>query len=162
MLTILSMLIGFASSLAPEFMKRWQDRSDKVHELKILKIQMENADRVAAYRMDEIGVEAYSNIVQSAHREQAETLKGASKWVINFSASVRPCSTYLFMIAFIGFKMCIFLAAVNPLLPWHSPLTFSQAMLMVWGEEETAIFAGIMAYWFGDRTMAKSRCGKAG
>lgn len=159
MLTVLSMIVGFISSLAPEFMKRWQDSSDKKHELALTRLQVEAAERGYLYKADEIGVEAYRDMAVAAHQEQTETLKTASLWVIDMSASVRPVVTYLFMIAFIGFKMCAFFAAINPSLPWQESMTYTQAMLAVWGEEETAIFAGIIAYWFGDRAMAKRRAG---
>lgn len=157
MLTILSMIVGFVSSLAPDLMKRWQDKSDKQHELAVLEMQMKQAENAHLYKMDEIGVQAYGQIVQSAHREQSEALEKASKWVVNLTASVRPTLTYLFMISFIGFKMCAFFAVINPSLPWQEGLTYTQAMLAVWGEEETAIFAGIIAYWFGERGLLKRR-----
>ena len=159
MLTIISMIVGFISSLAPDLMKRWQDKADKQHELAMLDKQTAAAIAGYQYKADEVGMAAYKDIVVAAHEEQVDTLKIANKWVIDFSASVRPMVTYLFMIAFIGFKVCAFLAAINPSLPWQTGLTYTQAMLAVWGEEETAIFAGILAYWFGDRGMAKRRAG---
>ena len=157
MLTIISMFIGFLSSLAPELLKRWQDASDKKHELAMLELQIEATEKGYGYKADEVGIDAYRAMVVAAHQEQADTLKNADKWIVDVSASVRPFITYLFMIAFIGFKIASFFAAVNPNLPWHSALTYNQAMLSVWGEEETAIFAGIMAFWFGDRTLSKRR-----
>jgi hypothetical protein len=151
------MLVGFISSLAPEFLKRWQDKADKSHELALLEMQMKQAENVHMYRMDEIGVQAYGDIVQSAHRSQDNMLDKASRWVIDFTSSVRPVITYLFMIAFIGFKMAIFFAALNPSLPWQESMTFAQAMALVWDDEDKAIFAGIIAYWFGDRGLIKNR-----
>jgi hypothetical protein len=157
MLTVLSMLVGFISSLAPEFLKRWQDKADKSHELALLEMQMKQAENVHMYRMDEIGVQAYGDIVQSAHRSQDNMLDKASRWVIDFTSSVRPVITYLFMIAFIGFKMAIFFAALNPNFPWQESMSFAQAMTLVWDDEDKAIFAGIIAYWFGDRGLIKNR-----
>lgn len=159
MLTILSMIVGFISSLAPDLIKKWQDSSDKKHELSMTKLQIEATEKGYAYKADEVGATAYRDMVVAAHQEQADTLKQASLWVVDMSASVRPVLTYLFMIAFIGFKMCAFFALMNPNLPWQSGMTFYQAMAAVWGEEETAIFGGIIAFWFGDRSMAKRRAG---
>jgi hypothetical protein len=157
MLTILSMIVGFVSSLAPDLLKLFQDGKDKKHELDLLKFQSQMADASHLARMDEIGIDAYSKIVTSAHRSQDNMLKNSSKWVVDFSASVRPVVTYLFIIAFIGFKAAAFCAAINPSLPWQEPMDYLQAMMFVWGEEETAIFAGIIAYWFGDRSLTKRR-----
>lgn len=157
MLTILSMIVGFVSSLAPEFLKMVQDKGDKKHELAMMKIQIEATEKGYEYKADEVGMEAYRDMVVAAHQEQAETLKLASGWVVDLSASVRPVVTYLFMISFVGFKVAAFCAAINPNLPWQEAMTYTQAMLAVWGEEETAIFAGIISYWFGDRAMAKRK-----
>lgn len=162
MLTVISMIVGFISSLAPEFMKRWQDSSDKKHELAMMDKQIAATEKGYEYKADEVGVEAYRDMVVAAHQEQTETLQHASGWVVDLSASVRPIVTYLFMIAFIGFKLAAFFAAINPNLPWQHGMSYGQAMLSVWGEEETAIFAGIIAYWFGDRAMAKRHTGRAG
>jgi hypothetical protein len=157
MLTILSMLVGFVSSLAPEFIKRWQDASDKKHELALLEMQMKQAETSHSYKMEEIGVAAYRDIVVAANESQTQILDKASKWVINMTASVRPTITYLFMISFIGFKFAAFFAAINPSLPWQESLKYTQAMMYVWGEEETALFGGICAFWFGDRALTKKR-----
>lgn len=157
MLTILSMIVGFVSSLAPDVLKLFQDKRDKQHELAILELQMKQADNAHLYKMDEIGVQAYGDIVQTAIKSQDSMLDKSSKWVVDFTASVRPVITYLFMLSFVGFKAAAFCAAINPSLPWHDGMTLTQAMLSVWGEEETAIFGGIIAFWFGDRSLTKRR-----
>ena len=151
------MIIGFVSSLAPDIVGLMKDTKDKKHELALAKIQIEATEKGYAYKADEVGVEAYRDMVVAAHQEQADSLKLASRWVIDISTSVRPVITYLFMIAFLGFKAAAFCAALNPSLPWQEALTFTQAMTYVWGEEETAIFGGIIAFWFGDRSMSKRR-----
>jgi hypothetical protein len=151
------MLIGFLSSVAPEFIKKWQDSADKKHELAVMELQMQQQRAGYAAKLEEVSVAAYSDIVSSAHKEQAESLEKASRWVADLSASVRPVITYLFVIAFIGFKMALLASALNPSLPWAQAMTFKEAFLLVWGAEESAGFWGIMAYWFGDRTMAKRR-----
>ena len=157
MLTILSMIVGFVSSLAPDILKLFQDKRDKKHELALLEMQLKQAENSHLYRMDEIGVQAYSQIVQSGHQSQDSMLDKSSKWVVDFTASVRPVVTYLFMASFMGFKAAAFCAALNPALPWQDAMNYSQAMMMVWGDEETAIFGGIIAFWFGSREMLKRR-----
>jgi hypothetical protein len=159
MLTILSMLAGFASSLAPELLKRWQDASDKKHELAMTQLQIEAAERGYQYKADEVGVQAYRDIVVAAHQEQADSLAKASQWVVNLSAAVRPNITYLFMVAFIGFKISSFVLLLHPTLPWQQSTTLAQALAIVWSEEDSAMFGAIMAFWFGDRSMAKRRAG---
>ena len=156
MLTIISMIIGFITSILPEIMKRLQDASDKQHELDILQLQMQRADSEASYKLEAAGVEAYKAIVTSAHSEQGNSLQRANMWVVDLSASVRPIVTYLLLIAFIGFKICLFIAALQPILPWQAGISYHEAVLSIWGENENAMFAGIMAYWFGSRQMLRS------
>jgi len=157
MITLITMALGFLAPLIPDFLKLFQDKRDKQHEIALLEIQTKNVENSHLYKMDEIGVSAYSQIVQSAHREQTDITLKSSNWVIDFTASVRPTVTYLFVIAFIGFKAAMFFAAVNPSLPWQNGLSYLDAMALVWGGEENAGFWGIIAYWFGDRAMAKRR-----
>ena len=159
MLTIISMALGFISSLAPEFMKRWQDASDKKHELAMMDKQIAATERGYEYKADEVGVEAYRDMVVAAHQEQSDITQLASKWVINLSASVRPVITYLFMLEYIAITASILWIATHPELPWQAGLSTAQALELVWGEPEKALFAGILAYWFGDRAMAKRRAG---
>lgn len=160
MLTVLTMLIGFVSSLAPDLLKKWQDASDKKHELDVLAMQMKQAESGHLYKMDEIGMQSYGEIVQAALADQSKQMERASKWVVDLSASVRPAVTYIFVLAFIGFKICSFIAVVTPSLPWKEALSYTDAMLSIWGESETAVLGGILAYWFGDRGMVKMRTGK--
>lgn len=157
MLTILSMIIGLFSSTAPDILKIFQDKRDKSHELAMLELQLKQQNTVESYKMDAIGIQAYSDIVQSAQRSQDSMLDKASRWVVDLTASVRPIATYLFVIAFIGFKMAAFFSALNPNLPWQHAVTFTEAMNAIWGEEENAGFWGIIFYWFGDRALAKNR-----
>ena len=157
MLAIISMIVGFVSSLAPDILRLFQDKRDKAHELALLEMQMQQAEKGHLYKMDEIGVQAYGDIIQSAHRSQDSMMDKSSKWVVDLTASVRGVITYLFMMAFIGFKIAAFFAAINPNLPWQDSMSYTQAMLSVWGEEETAIFSGIVAFWFGDRSLTKRR-----
>lgn len=157
MLTVLTMLIGFISSLAPDFIKKWQDSSDKKHELEMFKLQMEMQAQGHVDKIEEMGMQGYSDIVTAALADQSKQVEKASQWVIDLSASVRPIVTYIFVIAFIGFKMSAFFAAINPSLPWKEALSYGDAMIAIWGESETALLAGIVAYWFGDRAMVKIR-----
>lgn len=161
MLTILSMIIGLAGSILPELLKKWQDASDKKQEVEIMKLQMEMAEKGHLYKMDEIGVEAYSEMVQSAHKDQAKQIERASRWVVNMSASVRPLVTFYLLVLFTAFKYLEFQAMITHPLPWQTATDIFTALSTIWGEEENAGFWGVIMYWFGDRALAKGRAGKS-
>jgi len=156
MLVFLTTIFGFFNSIAPELLKKWQDTSDKKHELEIIKLQMEQQAKGYAANMEAAGLSGYYDVVKSALADQTQQVANASLWVRNLSASVRPVVTYIFLIAFIFFKLCIFWAAINPTLPWQG-LTLKEAALLVWGEDELALLGYIFGYYFGDRTLARAK-----
>jgi hypothetical protein len=77
--------------------------------------------------------------------------EGASTWVINLRASVRPVVTYLF----VGM-----LCTVNGVGIWYAYSTgvpFNQAIELIWSESETSILATIIAFWFGSQAFNSKR-----
>jgi hypothetical protein len=75
--------------------------------------------------------------------------EGASTWVINLRASVRPVVTYLF----VGLLIVVDIAGI-----WYAYSTgvaFAEAMDMVFNDDEMAILAAIIAFWFGSQAFNK-------
>jgi hypothetical protein len=75
--------------------------------------------------------------------------EGASTWVINLRASVRPVVTYLF----VGLLIVVDVAGI-----WYAYSTgvaFSVAMEMVFSDDEMAILAAIISFWFGSQAFSK-------
>ena len=62
--------------------------------------------------------------------------------------SVLPVITYLFFLLFAGIKRSIVYAMIA-----HQNID----LMNVWDDETTAIFSGMMAFWFGNRAMSKAR-----
>ena len=74
---------------------------------------------------------------------------GASTWVINLRASVRPIVTYLF----VGLLITVDVAGI-----WYAYSTgvaFADAMNMVFSDDEMSILAAIIAFWFGSQAFNK-------
>jgi len=105
----------------------------QIEEIKTEQIAMQTAaeERVALYQHDmEIG-------------------KGASQWMINLRASVRPVVTYIFVLE---------LVALNVAGVWYAYTTgipFAEAMQNVFSEDEMMILASLIAFWFGGQAFAK-------
>jgi hypothetical protein len=151
MLALLGSLLGFVGSIIPEFFKIHQDGKDKAHELKLLELQMQQQSKNNSDKLEEIHVQSWATegvALQQSYRRELD-FSGA------YAASVRPTVTYLFVVAFIVFKACAIYALMLPALPWQNAMNFVQAYQVVWGEEEAALFAGIISFWFGSRSLRR-------
>jgi hypothetical protein len=94
-----------------------------------------------ANRLEEIHVEA--DIAES--RALYRTYNTGIRWVDALNGTVRPVIAYSFFILYASVKIMHFSAD----LPW-----------LLWSEEDQAIFAGIISFYFGQRAMSKLRGGK--
>ena len=160
MLTLLSTVISFLAGGLPKLLDFFQDSKDKSHELKIMAQQAERemlmAERgfIAQARVEEIKNEA--TFVQTAASQQAALLnhdieigKGASTWVINLRALVRPLITY---------GMFLLLCAVDGFGFYYAIQTgveFQDAMALLWDEETQIIWSSIVAFHFGSQAFKK-------
>jgi len=160
MLTLLSTIISFLAGGLPKLLDFFQDSKDKSHELKIMSQQAERdmlmAERgfVAQARIEEIKNEGA--FVQAAASEKLALLnhdieigKGASTWVINLRALVRPLITY---------GMFLLLCAVDGFGFYYAIQTgveFQDAMALLWDEETQIIWSSIVAFHFGSQAFKK-------
>jgi hypothetical protein len=148
MITLLGSLLGFISSTFPSLLKLWQDKSDKQHEITLLKMQMEQQAQGHTERLDEINAQA--DITESAALYKTYTT--GIDWVDALNGTVRPVIAYAFFILYALVKLLSYTAVVNsnsvPFVVLHDTL---------WTEDDAAIFAGIISFYFGQRAMAKVR-----
>lgn len=141
MITLLGSLLGFISAAFPDFLKLWRDAADRKHELTILQMQMEQQAQGHINRLEEINVQA--DIAES--RALYRTYNTGIRWVDALNGTVRPIIAYSFFILYAVVKIMQFSAD----LPW-----------LIWTQEDQAIFAGIISFYFGQRAMSKLRQGK--
>lgn len=160
MLTLLSTIISFLAGGLPKLLDFFQDSKDKSQELKIMAQQAERemlmAERgfIAQARVEEIKNEA--TFVQAAVSEKLALLnhdieigKGASQWVVNLRALVRPMITY---------GMFLLLCAVDAFGFYYAIETgveFRDAMALLWDEETQIIWSSIVAFHFGSQAFKK-------
>ncbi len=151
MLTLLGSLLGFATSAIPDIMALFRERADRKHELAVLDRQMEQMRLGHNQRLEEIEVQADIAESNALYRHDA-ALGGSSRWVDGLRASVRPLITYAFFILFAAVKGSglYLLIAVEGLL-------IAEALPRIWDPETQALFAAVMSFWFGNRTLSKLR-----
>ena len=150
MLTLLASMLGFASSALPRLADFWQDRNDRKHELAILDRQLEQARLGHQQRLEEIAVQADIAESQALYQHDAKLASGAP-WVDALRASVRPIVTYLFFLLFASVKISGLVVLV-----FDQNVDIPNALITIWDEETQALFAGIISFWFGSRSLRKT------
>lgn len=160
MLTLISTALSFLMGGLPKLMDFFQDKSDKSHELELAKMQTEREMQmlkegyIAQAKVEEIRTEQIA--IQSAEKEREALYahdiaigQGASQWVINLRASVRPMVTYLFVFLL----MIVDIASIW--WAWQSGAKFAEAIPMIFDADEMQILASIIAFWFGTQAFSK-------
>jgi hypothetical protein len=160
MLTLVSTLLGLASGGLPKLLDFAQDRGDKKHELALMAVQRERElalakeGYVAQARVEEIKTEQVAMQTQAQERvamykHDMKIGEGASTWVINLRASVRPIVTY----CFVGLLVVIDLVGL-----WYAYATgvhLVDAMEAVFSDDEMSILGAIIGFWFGSQSFSK-------
>jgi hypothetical protein len=160
MLTLISTALSFLMGGLPKLLDFFQDKSDKSHELELAKMQTEREMQmlkegyIAQARVEEIRTEQIA--IQTAEKEREALYshdiaigQGASQWVINLRASVRPMVTYLFVLLLIVVDIASIWWA------WSSGAAFAESVTLVFDADEMQILASIIAFWFGTQAFSK-------
>ena len=160
MFTLLTTVVSFLTGGLPSILKFFQDKSDQSHELAMAQLQMERelkmaeAGYLAQAHVEEIKTEQVA--IQSATQERValyqhdiEIGKGASTWVVNARAMVRPTITYglFFLLVFVdifGFYYAI-----------STGVEFVTAMDQLWDDDTQTIWASVVSFWFGTQAFSK-------
>jgi hypothetical protein len=148
-ITILSSLLGFFSAAFPDFLKLFQQAQDRKHELRILEMQMQQQAQGHTERMEAIGVQA--DISES--RAIYKTYKTGIDWVDALNGTVRPVLAYAFFLLYAGVKLA------NIAIMADAGAVPATILGMVWTEEDQAIFAAIVSFYYGQRALSKARKG---
>jgi len=160
MITLLSTLVSFLMGGLPKFLDFFQDRSDKKHELDMARMQSERElalaergflaqQKIEEIRTDQIAMQTQVQERQALYAHDIEIGKGASQWVINLRASVRPLITYGM------FVMLLFVNIFGFFYAWKTGVPFEQAMSILWDEDSAIIFSSVIAFWFGTQSFKK-------
>ena len=146
MITLLATLTGFISSLIPEIMKYFVDKNDKKHEIQIVEYQLQINKLNNNRKLEEIASLQNNSEAQAIYK----TYKTGIYWVDSLNGTVRPVLAYAFFaiysfIKFLQYKIVIASAAIYEVID------------ILWNVDDQAIFAGIISFYFGQRTISKLR-----
>jgi hypothetical protein len=167
MLTMISTIVSFLMGGMPKLLDFFQDRSDKKHEVALAQMQMTQQlemqkqgfvaqQRVEEIRLDELEVDAEVRSHEIDVKQHEALLAhdtasaiGASKWVINARAMVRPAITYGM------FGLLMFVDIFGFWYAYHTGVGFETALNILWDDDSQQIFASIIAFYFGGQAFKK-------
>jgi hypothetical protein len=151
----------------PKLLSFFQDRSDKAHELELAQLQIqreielrkagfEAQERVEHIHTEQMQIQAETNAQgyrlqerQSLYAHDIEIGKGASQWVTNARAMVRPTLTYGM------FLLLVFVDVAGFVYAYHTNVPFSECLDQLWDNDTQLIWASIVAFWFGSQAFEK-------
>lgn len=160
MLTLLSTLLGFASGGLPKLLDFFQSKQDNKHELGLAQLQNEHAatmaergfvaqQRVEEVRTDQVSMQSQAQTHAALLQHDTELGKGASRWVINMRALVRPTITYGLFFLLVGVDIAGF---------WYGSqkgTEFTVLLNEIWDDDVQQIWATVIAFWFGSQAFTK-------
>ena len=163
MFTLLTTLVSFLAGNTPKFLEFFQNKSDQKHELALAQLQiqqqleLQKAGYVAQRELEQIKFEelkltdeserylARIDDVKDARNNDTESARGASTWVINIRALVRPAITFGLFIIFLGIEVfgCVYAYRMN--------VDYQTALEILWNKETQIVWASIIGFYFGTR-----------
>ena len=159
-MTMVSTFLSFLAGGLPKILQIFQDRQDKKHELALVAAQKERElalaergfiaqARVEEIKLEQVQVQTALEERQALYQHDMEIGKGASQWMINLRASVRPVVTYIFVLELVALNIAGVWYA------WHQGVPFAIAMENVFSDDEMLILSSIIAFWFGTQAFNK-------
>lgn len=174
MLSLISSSLSFLMGGLPSILGFFQDRADKQHEIKLAQMQIERElelkkagfeieKQIEEIKTEQIKVQAQSRTeeltVQSQQiavqekmallQHDTESAKGASQWVINARAMVRPG------IAYGMFLLLVFVDVFGFLYAFKTGVAFDVALSNLWDDDSQVIFSSIIAFYFGGQAFKR-------
>lgn len=160
MITLLSTFLSFLAGGLPKLLEMLQSRQDSKHELEMARLQNERelalAEKgfVAQQKVEEIRTDQIELTTQvqervALYQHDMKIGEGASQWIINLRASVRPVVTYIFV------ADLIFAGVAGLWYAWMTNVPFEIMLANIFSDDEMQILASIISFWFGTQAFQK-------
>ena len=163
MFSIISGILGFATSGLPSLLGFFQQKGDQKHEREMAKMQNEQAllmaqqgfksqEKIEEIKLQEVEAQTYTQEREALYEHDAKLVAEASPWVKTLNASVRPIVAFTFVGLLVFVDIAGFIWAVK------STGGFTpEAMDTIFSSDEMSIVASIIGFYFGSRTWEKKR-----
>lgn len=160
MLSILSGLLGIFSSGLPNILGFFQQRGDQKHEREMAQLQnaqallmaekgFQSQEKIAAIELEQTNAETYAQERVALYDHDKQLIEKASQNVVDLNARVRP------YIAFTFVGLLVFTDVVGLVWAIWTGVDFMSAMGEVFSDQEMAIVASIVGFYFGSRQWEK-------
>lgn len=154
---VLGSVLGGVFRLVPEFLKAFDKKNERKHELDMFDRQCRLEEQRGAQKMAEIGAvrdlqvdTGVMSAFNAAIEQQTEMVKATSgSWVAALSASVRPVVTYWVL------ALWTFIHTWYAYNAWATGSSADVVFKTMMSADFAALVAGTLNYWFLDRTLAK-------
>jgi len=167
MLSLISTLGGLLISGLPKVLDFFQNKADQSHELALARLQNEMQLQLAAQgfaaqakieeiRTDQVAMQSEAKMTEAALDHDKKVMDKASKWAVNYVATVRPTVTYIFVLELVLINMgLVYFLLFKQGLGTLTVDQFIAAADLIFSEDEMAMLGGIIGFWFGSRGWSK-------
>lgn len=145
-------LVGGVFRLAPELLKFFDRKDERVHEYRMFTLQTDLEKLKGQFRMEERYIEhstAQLAAIQAAFKDQADTAKASYPWVAAASALVRPGVTYAL------FGMYCLLKVTTMVYALAGGASWLEVIQSAWSAEDFGMLNMILTFWFVGRAIEK-------
>ena len=151
---ILGSIFGGLFRMAPEVLKYFDKKNERMHEMAMFSRQCELEQIRGQMKLAEIGAQREAAVdvgvmdaFNSAIEQQATMVKAAGGWSASLSASVRPVVTYWILLIW---SLAHFWYAWTG---YRTGLDPTEVFKLFMSPDFSALLAGTINYWFLDRTL---------
>jgi hypothetical protein len=160
MLSILSGLLGIFSSGLPNLLSFFQNKGDQAHERQMAQLQMQqqlamaekgfqSQEKIEELRLQETEAETYAQERTALYDHDKTLMEKASQSTVDLNARVRPYVAFTFV------GLLVFTDVAGLIWAIWTGVDFGLAMGEVFSDQEMAIVASIIGFYFGSRQWEK-------
>ena len=147
-------LLGLLTTALPLVVHYFQAKQDQAHELKMRELDIQAAAAHADQELQQTDLGGHWDEIKALI--EAQSRPSGVKWIDGLSSLIRPLLTIYWAIIVVTFVKITETVAL-----WSHTDLVVIAKTIWFGDFEQGLIGMIVAYWFGHRTMAKLKQGKA-
>ena len=151
MITLLGSLLGFGTSFLPEVLNFFKAGQDHKHKLESMQLEMELMTKRSELQLNIMDKQAEIKETEGLYKHDSMDAGG---FINALRGSVRPVITYVFFGLFVAIKITAIVALMN------SGNDLGRSLSLIWDDNTSGLFAAIMSFWFGGRSISKYMKGK--
>ena len=151
MITLLGSLLGFGTSFLPEVLNYFKAGQEHKHNLERMQLEMDMMSKRNELQLNIMDKQAEIKETEGLYKHDSID----AGWFINgLRGSVRPVITYVFFGLFVAIKVTALIALMN------NGNDLGRSLSLIWDDATSGLFACIVSFWFGGRSVSKYMKGK--